>query len=101
MGTMRGAPAQRQSAPTLSLAFEGESWVQVFAPDGSSLEKGLLDAGDRRTYDKGEVGRIVLGNTSAVRVLSAGEPVDLAPFSRANVARFTLSSDGSLAPVVD
>ena len=101
MGTMRGAPAQRQSAPALSLAFEGESWVQVFAPDGSSLEKGLLDAGDRRTYDKGEVGRIVLGNTSAVKVLSAGEPVDLAPFSRANVARFTLSSDGSLAPVVD
>ena len=101
MGTMRGAPAQRQPAPALSLAFEGESWVQVFAPDGSSLEKGLLDAGDRRTYDKGEVGRIVLGNSSAVKVLSAGEPVDLAPFSRANVARFTLSSDGSLAPVVD
>src|SRR5690606_33883180 len=87
-------------APVLSLAFEGESWVQVFAPDGSSLEKGLLDAGDRRTYDKGEVGRIVLGNTSAVKVLSAGEPVDLAPFSRADVARFTLSSAGSLAPVV-
>ena len=32
---------------------------------------------------------------------AAGEVVDLEPFSRANVARFTLSSDGSLAPVAN
>jgi cytoskeleton protein RodZ len=34
-------------------------------------------------------------------VKKAGATVDLSPFSRANVARFTLSSDGSLAPVAD
>jgi len=27
--------------------------------------------------------------------------VDLTPFKRANVARFTVSSDGSLVPVAD
>ena len=101
MGAIRSTPAQRPAEPALSLAFEGESWVQVFAPDGSSLEQGLLANGDRRSYAEGEVGRVVLGNISAVDVLSNGKPVDLAPFSRANVARFTLSSDGSLAPVVD
>ncbi|KGM57642.1 hypothetical protein N799_00150 [Lysobacter arseniciresistens ZS79] len=101
MGTMRSAPAQRPVEPALSLAFEGESWVQVFAPDGRSLEQGLLAEGDRRSYEPGEVGRVVLGNIAAVDVMHNGEPVDLAPFSRANVARFTLSSDGSLAPVVD
>ena len=98
MGTMRAPAAE---TPALAMSFEGESWVQVFAPDGRSIEQGLLAAGERRSYDQGEVGRVVLGNIAAVEVLQDGEPVDLAPFSRANVARFTLSSDGSLAPVVD
>lgn len=83
---------------TLSLTFSGDSWVQVFAVDGTSIEQGLLAAGQQRSYAAGQVGRVVLGNSAAVQVLHAGRPVDLAPFSRANVARFTLSSDGSLAP---
>lgn len=86
------------AAPRLSLTFNGDSWVQVFAADGGLLEQGILQAGQSRRYAAGEVGRIVLGNSSAVAVAQAGKPVDLAPFSRANVARFTLSSDGSLAP---
>lgn len=87
------------TAPALSLSFNADSWVQVFATDGRALEQGVLAAGQVRRYAAGEVGRIVLGNSSAVAVEQAGEPVDLAPFSRANVARFTLSSDGSPAPV--
>ena len=87
------------AAPALSLKFNADSWVQVFAADGRDLERGVLTAGQTRSYAAGEVGRIVLGNSSAVAVAQDGEPVDLAPFSRANVARFTLSSDGSLAPV--
>ncbi|MHB8911298.1 MAG: helix-turn-helix domain-containing protein [Lysobacter sp.] len=87
------------AAPALSLSFNADSWVQVFATDGRALEQGVLAAGQVRRYAAGEVGRIVLGNSSAVAVEQAGEPVDLAPFSRANVARFTLSSDGSPAPV--
>ena len=75
--------------------------MQIFAPDGSKLEQGLLPEGERRSYGEGEVGRLVLGNSSAVEVRQDGRPVDLEPFSRANVARFTLSSDGSLAPVAD
>jgi cytoskeleton protein RodZ len=89
------------TAPELSLSFTGDSWVQVFASDGRSIEQGLLAAGEHRTYSAGEVGRVVLGNSAVVDVKHAGKSVDLAPFSRANVARFTLSSDGSLAPVVD
>lgn len=88
-------------APALELVLSGDSWVQVFATDGSTLEKGLLAGGERRSYQAGQVGRVVLGNMSAAQVLQAGKPVDLSAFSRANVARFTLSSDGSLAPVVD
>lgn len=88
-----------EAEPALSLTFNADSWVQVFAADGRALEQGVLKAGQSRRYAAGEVGRIVLGNSSAVAVERAGNAVDLAPFSRANVARFTLSSDGSLAPV--
>lgn len=87
------APATQ---PALSLSFNGESWVEVRAADGRTLEKGLLGAGEQRSYGAGEVSRVVLGNSAAVDVRQSGKPVDLASFSRDNVARFTLSSDGSL-----
>ncbi|MDG6347946.1 DUF4115 domain-containing protein [Luteimonas sp. 8-5] len=88
-------------APALSLRFSGDSWVEVMDADGRILEQALLHAGDRRNYDAGEVGGMVLGNASAVEVRQQGRKADIAPFLRANVARFTVSSDGSLAPAVD
>lgn len=95
------APLPRASAPWLLLSFKGDSWVEVSAPDGRKVEQGLLRAGDERRYAQGEVGRIKLGDATAVEVQQAGSTVDLAPYQRANVARFTVSSEGSLAPVVD
>jgi cytoskeleton protein RodZ len=95
------APRPAAAQPALSLNFTGDSWLQVYSADGRQLEQGLLGAGQQRSYAAGEVGRVVLGNSAAVEVKKAGATVDLSPFSRANVARFTLSSDGSLAPVAD
>lgn len=97
-------PLPRQAPvepPSLSLRFSGDSWVQVFSVEGAALEQGMLSSGEQLRYADGQVGKVVLGNASAVEVRRGGEPVDLAPFSRANVARFTLSSDGSLAPVAN
>jgi cytoskeleton protein RodZ len=90
-----GAAAQKSG---LSLSFQGDSWVQIIAPDGTPLEKALLKAGETRTYAPGQVGRIVLGNASAVQVQQSGSTVDLTPYKRANVARFAVSSDGSVVP---
>lgn len=95
------APLPRAATPWLSLSFKGDSWVEVNAPDGRKVEHALLRAGDERRYSQGEVGRIKLGDATAVDVQQAGSTVDLAPYQRANVARFTVSSEGSLAPVVD
>ena len=88
-------------APVLALRFSGDSWVEVTGENGKVLEQALLHSGDRRNYDPGEVTSIVLGNASAVEVRQQGRKTDMAPFLRANVARFTVSSDGSLAPAVD
>ncbi|MGO4549847.1 helix-turn-helix domain-containing protein [Lysobacter sp. 2RAF19] len=85
----------------LVLRLTGDSWVQVQSPDGRTIEKGLLPAGTMRSYAAGEVGRVTLGNASAVVVQQGDRPQDLTAFRRANVARFTVSSDGSLAPVGD
>lgn len=99
VASMATLPAAAQ--PALSLNFTGNSWVEVRSADGRVLESGELGAGQQRSYSANEVSRVVLGNSSAVEVRQAGRTVDLTPFSRANVARFTLSSDGSLAPVSD
>ena len=87
--------------PMLSLVFRGDSWLEVVAPDGTTLERGLRVAGDRRTYAAGKVARVKFGNATAVQVMNRGTPVDMAAFSAENVARFAVSSDGSVAPLAD
>jgi cytoskeleton protein RodZ len=96
VASLASLPAQ--SASALSLRMNGDSWVEIVAPDGRTIEQGLVASGSQRHYGNGEVARMVIGNASAVEVLQAGQAVDLQPFRRANVARFTVSSDGSLAP---
>jgi cytoskeleton protein RodZ len=90
------ARAAQAGAATLQLEFSGESWMQVIARDGSTVEQGLMGAGDSRSFDAAGIGRVVIGNASVVRVQQAGSIVDLTPFQRANVARFAVSSDGSV-----
>lgn len=63
------------------------------------MEKALIPAGEIRHYVLGQVGRVVLGNAAAVEVQESGNIVDLTRYKRANVARFAVSSDGSVVPV--
>lgn len=93
-------PRAADAAPSsLVLQFGGESWVQFYDADGKVLERGLVRAGERRDLVAAGAARVVLGNASAVQARRGGAVVDLGPYSQANVARFTLSSDGSLAPI--
>lgn len=82
----------------LSLVLSGDSWVEVLDHEGRRLEHGVLRAGETRRFDPAQVGKVSLGNAEAVEVRMNGTPTDIAAFRRANVARFTVSSDGSLAP---
>jgi cytoskeleton protein RodZ len=102
VASMAPLPETPMATPVqLTMHLTGDSWVEVFARDGSLMEKGLLVSGQTRSFDAKRVGRVVLGNSSAVELRRGGKPLDVAPFRRANVARFALSSDGSLAPVID
>src|SRR5690606_12195768 len=92
------AATRPADAAALSLRFSEDSWVEIFDPQGDVVERGLLKAGDRRDFAGGEVGRVVIGNVEAVEVRGNGSVQDLSEFQRANVARFTVSSDGSIAP---
>ena len=59
-------------APALSITFNGDSWVEVFAANGRQIEQGLLSSGQQRNYAAGEVGRVKLGNVDAVEVKRGG-----------------------------
>ena len=92
----RAAPA---AAANLDMQFNGDSWVDIAGPDGGSVEKALIKAGETRSFTPGQVSRVTLGNASAVQVQQNGAIVDLTPYQRANVARFQVSSEGSVVPV--
>lgn len=96
MASMAPVPGQAGvPAAAISVRFDGESWMQAYAPDGSVIEKGLVKAGESRSFASGQLGRITLGNASQVHVEHAGQAVDLTPYIRSDVARFAVSSDGT------
>ena len=82
---------------SLVLNFRGDSWVDLVDRSGEHLERGLVAAGTERRFDSRQLAQVTLGDATAVDVSLAGAPLDLTPFSEANVARFTVSSDGRIA----
>lgn len=101
MASMSPFPSTAAPSAGLVLRFKGESWVDVVDARGARIERGLVEAGAERRYAAGQVARITLGNSEAVDVSLAGKALDLAPFRTANVARFTVSSDGQTAPAAN
>ena len=82
----------------LHLEFRGDSWVEVLGPDGLTIERGLAAAGTERRFAPGQVGQFTLGDASVVRLRVGGVSQDLSGVGAAKVARFTVSSDGSIHP---
>jgi cytoskeleton protein RodZ len=110
--TITAAPASAPQAvsagltPTLSgargqleLRFTGDSWIEVFGRDGSVVDRALAQDGDVRRFPIADVGRVTIGNVEATEVALDGSRVNLDAVRAANVARFALSSDGSIEAV--
>lgn len=99
-------PAAAAATPTgegaqLLLEFAGDSWIEIGGPQGQVVEKSLIPAGQQRRYRAEDVARVLLGNSTQVQASIDGRAIDLTAMGRSNVARFTVSSDGSVSPVVN
>jgi len=91
-------PVLPEPETALEIEFVGPSWVEVLGKDGKRLAFGLVAAGEAQSFPLHEVASVSIGDADAVDVSMGGREVDLAPYRRAKVARFTLSSDGKLNP---
>ncbi len=74
----------------IGLKFTQQSWVRVFDRDGKEiLQKNGL-AGSEQAVDGAPPFKLEIGNAAGVQLSYKGQPVDLAPHTKANVARLTL-----------
>ncbi|HTR59861.1 MAG TPA: helix-turn-helix domain-containing protein [Casimicrobiaceae bacterium] len=84
------APAAASGSAPLQLVYGGPSWTEVRDRDGQVLIARLMSAGSEQAIRGAAPFDIVIGNASAVWVTYQGKPVDLAPYTRQNVARLRL-----------
>ena len=90
--TAAAAPSDTASAGTgrLALKFEGESWVEIRSGSGKLLVASLHTAGTERFVSGVPPFEVVIGNAQQVHLTYNDKPVDLSPYVKVEVARFTL-----------
>jgi len=76
--------------PLLVLTFKGASWVQVKDRNGNVVFAETGQAGSTQAVRGAAPLDIVIGNAAQVAATFRGQAVDLAPFSRGNVARLSI-----------
>ena len=77
----------------LDLSISADTWVEIIDATGAHLETDLIRAGNTRSYQGIAPFRILLGRASAIELYLDGEEVDLAPYTRGNVARMNLGGE--------
>ena len=73
--------------------WEARFGVEILDGKGAQLELDLIRAGHERAYTGTGPFQVMLGRASAVELTLDGEPVDLSPHTRGNVARLTLGGE--------
>ena len=69
---------------------EGEAWIEIKDGADRMLVSSLNPAGSERVVRGRPPYQLVIGNASNVTVLYDGKPIDLAPHTKQDVARFTV-----------
>lgn len=82
--------ADSKTLPILLLRFSGRSWVEVTDASGKILLSELIAAGAERELNGAAPLSVVIGDANVTAVNVHGEAFDLQPFTRNNVARFTV-----------
>lgn len=81
------APVAAVMPPTLLFVFDDRSWLEVSDADKQMLHTGENLAGTRLTLSGKPPFDIVVGNASRVKLTYGEREIDLAPYTRADVAR--------------
>ena len=84
------APAAVAGDAPLALAFRGTSWVEVKDGKGTIVLSTIGYPGATHAVGGALPLEVVLGNAEAVTVTWRGAPFDAAPFTKQNVAKFTV-----------
>ena len=92
-GQSRPGPvsASASASAAMRLQFSEEAWVEVRGADGQVLLSRLNAAGTEQSIEGEPPFALVVGNARGVALSYRGQSVDLAPYTRDEVARFTLS----------
>lgn len=78
------------TTPTIKLSFSGESWVSVTDASNKKLLDTIKAAGSEEIVHGEPPFKIVIGNAAVSQLVYNDKPVDLAPYTKLNVARVTL-----------
>lgn len=82
----------------IGITVSADSWVEIVDATGTQLEMDLLRGGNQRSYSGEPPFEIMLGRASSVVVEYQGQPVDITPHIRGDVARLTLGTSDSEQP---
>lgn len=77
-------------AGVLQLRVSGESWVEVLDGRGQTLLSRLLQPGEAVGVDGAMPLKVTVGNSAVTQLSFRGKPIELAGFTRDNVARLDL-----------
>ncbi|WP_293410491.1 DUF4115 domain-containing protein [Piscinibacter sp.] len=77
-------------AGVLQLRVDGESWVEVLDARGQTLLSRLLQPGEAVGVDGAMPMKVTIGNSAVTQLSFRGKPIELAGFTRDNVARLDL-----------
>jgi len=76
------------SDATLLLTFKEKSWVEVKDGNGAPIFMQMGAAGTTQTLNGMPPLELTIGNAAGVAVTYRGQSIDLAPYTRGNIARF-------------
>lgn len=79
-----------KAAAKLQLSFTGKSWVNVTDKDKKIIFDRIMAAGGEAMIEGQPPLTVVIGNAPASKLTFNDKPVDLAPYTKVDVARVTL-----------
>jgi cytoskeleton protein RodZ len=83
-------PSAAASDAPLLLTFKEKSWVEVKDGNGAAIFMQTSAAGTTQTLSGTPPLDVSIGNAAGVTVTYRGQSIDIAPYTRANIARFLL-----------